>query len=82
MRKTINTKHFDIDIDNQWSAIFNRKDYNWVDFDIIKLSFEDNKHLGCWETELYLLGFGIRLYGVYNEEVLSNKLKEWKLDEN
>lgn len=78
MRHTIELTSLSIDLDNQWDAVFYPKEYNWIDFNIIHLSFETERVHGTREIEFYLLGLGIRLYWVYNEEVNNKKMLEYK----
>jgi hypothetical protein len=64
MRITKSFKYFDVDLTNQWTQLTGK--YNWYEFDLLKLYFEKDVRHGCMEVMLYILGFGIRVYWVYN----------------
>ena len=51
-----------------WQRItqfFNPKQYNWLDFDFIKVMFEIDKMHGCFEIELALFGLYFRFMQSY-----------------
>lgn len=79
MRKTMEFKKIDVDLINQWIPIFKPEDYNWVEFDLIKIYVEQESYIGGFEIELYLLGFGIRIYWIYDEKQFRKKFKQWGL---
>jgi hypothetical protein len=66
MRKTLTTKYFSIDFTEQWSPHFQPKEYNWLEFDWVRIYTEFFRRFGTWEVEIYFLGFGLRIYGVYS----------------
>ena len=73
MRATINTKHLDIDLTNEWKQITGK--YNWVEIHPLMLRFEKENIHGMMEIELYLLGFGIRFYWIWNKKILEEKVE-------
>lgn len=77
MRKTLDNRWFSIDLEEQWSQFF-VGEYNWLNFDILRLAFEKENIHGMFEVELYILGLGIRLYWTYNEEMLEEKMKDYQ----
>jgi len=77
MRKTINLGKVGVDLTCQWAQFINPEQWNWITFDFIQLTFENDRFIGTSEIELYLLGFGIRIYWISNEEVADAKLKKW-----
>lgn len=40
----------------QWKAVFNPKDYNWVDFTFISLWLDYDRKMRDWTFEAYLMG--------------------------
>lgn len=78
MRHTIEFKYFSIDFDIQWDQFANVKRYNWIELDWLKVYTEADRVHGTGEIELYLLGFGIRFYWVYNQEALDSKMDDYK----
>lgn len=77
MRKTIDAKWFSIDLEEQWSQFF-VGGYNWYSFDVIRLSCEKEYIHGAAEVELYILGLGVRVYWVWDEEMLEEKMKDYQ----
>lgn len=45
----------------QWPELFRPAQYNWINFDLIKCCFEYEKNIGCFEIDLALLGFCVRI---------------------
>ena len=78
MRKSIDLKWFSIDLEEQWSQFMASSQYNWLDFDMLQLSFEKENIHGYFEVELYILGLGIRVYWTYDEEKMQEKVKEYQ----
>jgi len=77
MRKTIELGNIDIDLTCQLVQLFNVKRYNWIAMDLLKLYTEVSGHIGEAEIELYILGFGIRVYWIYDSKAYNKKIKEW-----
>lgn len=77
MGKSIDNKWFSVDLEEQWSQFF-KGGYNWYDFNILKLSFEKEYIHGAFDVELYILGLGIRVYWIWDEEMLDEKMKEYQ----
>lgn len=75
--KTYNFKTVSIDLSCQWIQFLNMNRYNWVAFDLIKIYFEDDKMHGSAEMEFHLLGFGIRIYWVYDEKQAKKAAKKY-----
>jgi hypothetical protein len=67
----------DVDLVNEWHSVFYPKHYNWVEFHPLMLRGEFEKLYGIAEIELYLFGFGVRFYWVWNKKMLDAKLKEY-----
>ena len=68
-----------IDLINEWKQIFTTENsYNWIDFHFVKLKYEKAHMYGTKEVEIYLFGFGIRLYWVYDIHTLEKKLAEYE----
>jgi hypothetical protein len=78
MRYTKDFKKFSVDFHNQWQELFNIREYNWVNGDLIKLSFEIEQVHGVAEIEIYFLLFGIRIYWVHNKEQMEEKMGEYQ----
>ena len=76
-RISFSIKSLDVDLVNEWHSIFFPKDYNWIEFHPLLFRFEVEKIHGIAEVELYLLGFGIRFYWVWNKKMLDAKLKKY-----
>jgi hypothetical protein len=77
-RKTFNNKYFSTDIYEQWSQLFKVKQYNWLEFDWLKVYSELDRHLGTAEFEIAILGLGVRVYWVCNSTVYDQKMKEFE----
>lgn len=60
---------------NQWSQLIG--EYNWYEFDLIKVFYERTTYHGLSEVEVVLLGIGFRVQWVHEQEVWNNKLEEW-----
>lgn len=75
MRKTICFKKLDVDLINEWKQIMGK--YNWVEIHPLMVRFEKENLHGIMEIEMYLLGFGIRFYWTWNQEMLNNKIEEY-----
>jgi hypothetical protein len=76
MRKTLNYKYFDIDLVNEWKQLTG--DYNWIEFHPLMIRMEKENIHGMAEVELYLLGFGIRIYWTWNEKMLKKQLRKYE----
>lgn len=50
-----------------WAEWFQR-DYNWRNFHFIGLEYEDEFCMGNREFVLYLLGIGVRIYWIYDDQ--------------
>lgn len=75
MRKTFDNKWFSVDLEEQWSQFFTGE-YNWYDFNIIKVVIEKEIKHSILEIELYFLGLGVRVCWVLDEKMYKEKLKE------
>ncbi len=51
----------------EWTEWF-RKGFNWRNFHLIELSYEDACHMGQREIVVFVLGFGIHLQWCYREQ--------------
>ena len=71
---TLENKYFSTDLFEQWTQFINPKSYNWIDFHFIKIYFDVSRHMGTWDVEFYLLGLGLRVYGVYNQNTFKKKI--------
>lgn len=81
MRYTIDFKYFSIDLVNEWIQLFHPKWWNWLEFHLLKVYLENERHLGTSEVEIYILCFGIRIYWVSNSNQWDSKIKEWNIKE-
>lgn len=54
---------------NQWDAVLIPHQYNWVNFDFIRLTVENDKKFGQGEIEFIILGLGLRFRWIYDREV-------------
>jgi len=75
MTKTIELKRLSLDLNNDCEEIVGK--WNWVSFNLFKVYLEKENQFGMFEIELYILGFGIRLYWTYNQEMLNKKVEEY-----
>jgi hypothetical protein len=74
-RKTIEFKKFSIDLTNEWVQFFEIKKWNWIDFNFIHFSFENDRTFCENEIEIILLGFGIRVYWDYRKPKDKKRIK-------
>jgi len=58
-----------------WSEWF-QKGYNWRNFHLIVMEYEDEVALGNREIVMYLLGFGFRIYWHYADTALHRRIKK------
>ena len=65
-----------IDLNNDWAQFFGK--YNWITFNAFKLYAEKENQFGMFEVELYILGFGIRVYWTWDVKRLNEKVKEYQ----
>lgn len=56
-----------LDFSEEWSEWFSGR-WNWVNFTLIKIYYEDEICMGQRELELRLLGVGVRIVHLYNRE--------------
>ncbi len=56
-----------LDLTEEWSEWF-RPNMNWRNFTLIQVYYEDECHLGNRELVVRLLGFGMRIVHVYDED--------------
>jgi len=75
MRATINLKKISIDFVNEWKQLLGG--YNWIIIHPLMFRFEKDKMFGGMEVELYILGFGLRVYWTWNKKMSESKLKEY-----
>jgi len=75
-RKTIELKKFSIDFVNEWVSLLT-KGWNWKEFHILMFRTEIGYMHGDAEVEMYFLGFGFRIYWIWNWELLQKRLKEY-----
>ena len=62
---------FNFSFYNQWGAIFNQKENNWIDFSVFSLEFEFNKLTG-FELRIAILGFSLNIEKPnYSKEFIS-----------
>lgn len=50
----------------EWTEWF-RKGFNWRNFHLIEISYEDECHMGQREVRVFLLGFGCTIQWCYDE---------------
>lgn len=72
------------DFSEEWSEWFSGR-WNWVNFTLIKIYYEDEICMGNRELELRLLGLGVRIVHLYNRaaperQLVAERLKELGLD--
>jgi len=77
MRKTFELGRFSIDLCSDWAQLVGK--YNWITFNLFKIYAEKENIHGMFEVEIYLLGFGIRIYWTWNQEMLDEKVKEYNI---
>ena len=75
--KIIETKNIFAEICNDWIQFKDRKQWNWIELNLLKLYYEDDRMHGNGEFEVYLLGFGIRITWVNNKKQNKKKAKEY-----
>lgn len=56
-----------LDFSEEWSEWFSGT-WNWRNFTLIKIYYEDECHLGNRELELCLLGLGLRIVYLYDRK--------------
>ena len=78
MRKTIDIKGLSIDLINEWHGVFKPKYFNWVDFHLTDIHIEFDRVHGVFELEFILLGFGFRLYWIYNKKLNEQSMKKYE----
>ena len=70
---------FFISIWNQIAEMIRgHKQYNWVDFSLINISFETDYTVCEKELSLALFGFSMRIVIVYKEEECEKRFEKWK----
>ena len=77
-RKTIDMKRISVDLTEDWSNVFRPKYYNWVSFNLFKFYYESDRMHGCREFVIHLLGFGVRVYWVYNKKQAEEQAKKYR----
>lgn len=76
LRRTIDFGAFSVDLINEWSQLKGR--YNWIEAHYLMLRSEQDKLHGGFEIEIYLLGFGVRIYWTYNKRIAEEKVNQYK----
>lgn len=74
-------KRWSFNLYNQWPAIFDPKNHNWIDFTFFKASLEWDKYLGNFNWDFSLLGLNISGGYTYDPENENLKELERRLDE-
>lgn len=74
-REDFHFKWFSIDLVNEWSQLIGK--YNWYTFTPLHFRVEKECIHGTAEVELYFLGFGLRVYWVWNQEMFNAKAEEY-----
>ena len=49
---------------NQWKQLAHLGSLNWIDFDLISISWEIDKMVGDFGIDLAILGFGVHIHYV------------------
>lgn len=80
MRYSYEYKAISIDLIQEWTPFFKPKEYNWLDFHVADIHFENSVHTGTAEVELIIMGLGIRIYWTYNEKKLKGLIDSWNIE--
>ena len=78
MRKTIELEYVNLDLINEWHGVLFPKFFNWVDFHFVDIHIEFDRQHGIFELEIILLGFGFRLYWVYDKKKHKKAMKKYE----
>lgn len=73
-------KEFEISFHNQWSQFYHK--LNWYVVNLINIEIEKEDYLGCFYVEITLIGFGLRLSWLYNEDTPARKRLEKYIKKN
>lgn len=69
-----------IQFSEEWSEWF-CGEYNWRNFTLIQIYYEDECHLGNRELVLRLLGVGVRIMYVYDQDAEGRRIVNERLNE-
>ena len=69
---------FNIEFYEQWRPVFKPKEYGWVEFEFIRIRFENTRYCGSCEFEFMLLGIGFQMTWITNSKQNVAKHKEWE----
>lgn len=64
-----------LDFSEEWSEWFSGE-WNWRNFTLIQIYYEDECHLGNHEVVLRLLGVGVRIVHVYDRDAEGRRIVE------
>lgn len=64
-----------LDFSEEWSEWFSGE-WNWRNFTLIQIYYEDECHLGNRELVLRLLGVGVRIVHVYDKDAEGRRIVE------
>lgn len=76
MRKTVDFKRFSMDFNVDWVQIKGK--WNWYEFHLIQFRVEKELMHGMAEIEIALLGFGVRIYWIWNKNIYLKKMDEYE----
>jgi len=68
MRITMENKWFSLDLSCDWDQFFNKKRWSWREYNWLKVLYEVDAMHYEREIEVYIVGFGVRLYWIYDKE--------------
>jgi len=69
-------KHLTINFINEYIQLFYK--FNWYTFNPISIEFENESYLGEASIEIIILGLGVRISWLYNEDTPTRrKLKKY-----
>ena len=67
-----------IDIWERWTQFLKPKEYNWLDCDLFKISFEFDRMHGQFNFDFALFGLYLSISTIYNKEQNKKKADEYK----
>lgn len=66
-----------IDLTQQFSQFLKPKEYNWLEFDFLKFSFQIDKELGQTEIEASIFGLNFYFVFIHDRKQMKKKVKEF-----
>lgn len=82
MRKELQIgERLQVVLSEDWTEWF-QSHWNWKDFTLVKVAYEDEVCMGSRELDLALLGFGVWIQWIYNREAPTRvecirRMDEW-----